>query len=221
MSALMQNYSVRKIRKDDLPEIVRIHSKSFSDRALIKLGKEAVRRYYVFLLDEFPLSEPICATNQERLVGFCFAGVYSGSFSGYIRKNLLFLVGQVLIRPWLLFSQLFRELGAPVLHVLKKIVRRRKGKKPSKTQLHTNNDSVSINKWGVLAIAVDPAYQRQGIGDLLMGSVEEHALKLGIDHLDLSVHPENTPAVRFYEKLGWEKVQTSAHWDGKMMKRLI
>lgn len=220
MSALMQNYSVRKIRKDDLPEIVRIHSKSFSDRALIKLGKEAVRRYYVFLLDEFPLSEPICATNQEGLVGFCFAGVYSGSFSGYIRKNLLFLLGRVLTRPWLIFSQLFRELGAPVLHVLKKIVRRRNGKKPSKPRLHSDNDSLSINQWGVLAIAVDPAYQRQGIGDLLMGSVEEHALKLGIDHLDLSVHPANTPAVKFYEKLGWEKIQTSTQWDGKMIKRL-
>lgn len=107
-----------------------------------------------------------------------------------------------------------------MLHVLKKIVRRRNGKKPSKPRLHSDNDSLSINQWGVLAIAVDPAYQRQGIGDLLMGSVEEHALKLGIDHLDLSVHPANTPAVKFYEKLGWEKIQTSTQWDGKMIKRL-
>lgn len=222
MNETLAHFTVRDAIPGDLDEIARIHAESFADRALIRLGREAVRRYYAFLLEGFPLAKPICAVNDEgALAGFCFAGVYGGSFRGYIRKNLPFLIGRVLLRPWLIFSPLFRDLTQPVIKVLRWMLRSHK-RKPAESVAHQPVDNAMLIKqyWGVLAVAVDPAFQRQGIGDLLMISVEEHARSIGVENLNLSVHPNNMPAVSFYEKLGWEKVQSSTAWDGKMIKRL-
>lgn len=74
--------------------------------------------------------------------------------------------------------------------------------------------------WGILSIAVDPAYQRRGVAEAMMRFVENMLEEKGISSLHLSVHKDNFPAVRFYEKLGWEKIPPGEEWDGKMMKSL-
>ncbi len=222
MSGSLQNFSIRDVSYEDLNDIARIHSESFSDRALIKLGYKAVKRYYSFLLNEFSLSKPVCAiSNDGCIVGFCFAGCYSGSFSGYIKKNFLFLIGRVLVHPWLIFDTNFQELTKPVLNVVRRTFHDRITKRSSRN-LHASiaKDSSLIDHWGILAIAVDPEYQRQGIGEMLMSYAEAHASTIGVKNIELSVHPENIPAVSFYEKIGWEKVQTSSKWTGLMIKRL-
>jgi hypothetical protein len=36
----------------------------------------------------------------------------------------------------------------------------------------------------------------------------------------LTVHPDNTRAVAFYEQLGWERTAGDGPWTGMMEKRL-
>ena len=74
---------------------------------------------------------------------------------------------------------------------------------------------------GIISIAVDPAYRRRGVAEAMMHFIEKMLKEKGITSLNLSVHRDNSPAVRFYEKMGWEKVPPVEEWDGKMIKSLI
>ncbi|MFC2011426.1 GNAT family N-acetyltransferase, partial [Chloroflexota bacterium] len=52
--------------------------------------------------------------------------------------------------------------------------------------------------------AVDPAYQRRGLGRQIMGAVEEGILAMGCPKINLQVRSENTAVVKFYENIGYK-----------------
>lgn len=52
-------------------------------------------------------------------------------------------------------------------------------------------------------IAVNPAYQRQGIGQLLMDHVENHARNKGYDYMHLYTHIRMTENIHLYRQLGY------------------
>jgi ribosomal-protein-alanine N-acetyltransferase len=55
----------------------------------------------------------------------------------------------------------------------------------------------------LLAIAVEPAKQRRGIGDVLMTEVERTTKKLGLGAIVLHTDVENTPARNLFENHGF------------------
>lgn len=216
------HFFVRNIQMDDLNEISRIHITSFHERALTQLGRGAVTRYYSWLLKGFTKTFPICVeTHEGTLAGFCFSGNYSGSFSGFLREHTWYLVVSLLLRPWLIFNSLVRDQARVAYKTLRRNFGSRKTK--SKNKLSPNHANPQVKKpssFGILSIAVLPSYQRQGIGELLMCEVENYAFSNGYSRLHLSVHPENLRAVKFYEKLGWERSSPTENWDGKMFKNI-
>jgi len=218
----MPEFIIRRIRSDDLDAIARVHKASFDDRALTQLGRGVLKRYYQWLLTGFSEIHPICAVTQTGdLAGFCFAGVYAGSFSGFLRENKWYLVASILIRPWLLFNPVVRDQVALALKTLKSLLFSKSQKK--NTYLTQKSATIKNNapkSFGILSIAVSPGFQRQGLGELLAREVENWAANNAYDQLHLSVHPDNVPAVKFYEKLGWEKNLSNGGWDGKMYKKL-
>ena len=56
----------------------------------------------------------------------------------------------------------------------------------------------------LLALAVEPEYQRRGVGTLLMQAVERAALQCGMKKLFLHTATENTPAQRLFERNGFQ-----------------
>jgi len=220
----MSDFTIREILYEDLDEVTRIHIASFSDRALSQLGKGAVKRYYQWLFTGFPRSYPICAeVNGNILAGFCFVGVYSGSFSGFLRKHKWYLAGHILSHPWLIFNPIVREQSSLSFKTLKRIFMSKFYRRPKQAVVIKKpllESPPRYKPWGILSIAVDPAYQRRGVVEAMMRFVENMLEEKGITSLNLSVHTDNSPAVRFYEKMGWEKVPPGEEWNGKMMKRL-
>ncbi len=220
----MSDFTIREIRYEDLDDVTRIHIASFSDRALSQLGKGAVKRYYQWLFTGFPRSYPICAeVNGNTLAGFCFVGVYSGSFSGFLRKHKWYLAGHILFHPWLIFNPIVREQSSLALKTLRRIFKSRfcrRRKQPVVVNKTLPESPPRYVPWGILSIAVDPAYQRRGVAEAMMRFIEGMLGEKGITSLNLSVHTDNSPAVRFYEKMGWVKVPPGEAWDGKMIKRL-
>jgi GNAT-family acetyltransferase (TIGR03103 family) len=59
-------------------------------------------------------------------------------------------------------------------------------------------------------LAVDPASQAPGVGEALVRALVERFHTRGRAYLDLSVMHDNMPAIRLYEKLGFERVPVFA-----------
>lgn len=62
--------------------------------------------------------------------------------------------------------------------------------------------------YNVMALAVDQAYQHQGIGRLLMQALESQALSKGVHHVRLNSANHRTGAHAFYESIGYDCYKT-------------
>lgn len=79
-------------------------------------------------------------------------------------------------------------------------------------------------KGHIIAIAVEPRYRRQGIGQALMESVTEILRAKGAEELFLEVRASNLDAIRFYEKLGFRQAQLIPRYyadgeDGVLLRK--
>ena len=54
------------------------------------------------------------------------------------------------------------------------------------------------------SIAIEPGNARRGVGSALVHACIQDALKRGCQKLRLEVRVDNSPAIRFYERLGFE-----------------
>ena len=64
----------------------------------------------------------------------------------------------------------------------------------------------------VLSLAVHPAYRRQGIGRSLMALAEDYARRKNITVVMLEVSTQNSAAIDFYKKLGYENTGFLSHY---------
>ena len=65
-------------------------------------------------------------------------------------------------------------------------------------------------------LAVDPAYQRRGLGRRIMEAVEKKILGMGCPKINLQVRVDNAAVVAFYESIGYQTEERVS-----MGKRLI
>lgn len=203
---------LRSLNLEDLPAVARIHMAAFPHSALTLLGFEAVHRYYEWQLigphDSFASGAYI----GNQLVGFTFSGVFRGATSGFLQRNRLFLIVRLLSHPWLATNPLIRER----VNFSARVLRRKK----SQDQTADSPAREKIPSFGILAIAVDPLIQSSGVGRLLMAEAEGTARGLGFSQMHLTVSPNNNQAIRFYERLNWEKSRKAEGWSGSMKKAL-
>lgn len=212
------NINIQPLNQSDLPSVALLHAAAFPDSALTKLGLEAVRRYYEWQLNGPHDVDALGAFHGDRLVGFCFSGIFRGAMSGFLQRNWLFLTGCALIRPWLILNPVFRDRVTLSMSILKRLLRQfiKRRKTP-----YQSSSPKPPKSYGILSIAVDPNYQGLGIGRILMERSEAIAREKGFSEMDLTVNPQNEKAIRFYERLGWEKVVNEGRWTGHMRKRLV
>ena len=64
-----------------------------------------------------------------------------------------------------------------------------------------------INTYKLHKLYLLPSEQNKGFGRILLNEVEKQVADLGADHLHLNVNRKN-PALSFYEKLGYEIIET-------------
>ncbi|MHA1914657.1 MAG: GNAT family N-acetyltransferase [Promethearchaeota archaeon] len=53
-------------------------------------------------------------------------------------------------------------------------------------------------------LAVDPIYQKQGYGKIMMDELNKEFLRMGVHKIHLFVEKDNKEVVIFYQNLGWE-----------------
>lgn len=209
---MISNIRLRPIDISGCLLVATIHSRSFPDSSLTRLGREAVRRYYVSQLNESNDCLAMGAFQDNRMVGYIFAGSFHGVLTSFLNDNQLFLAMLVITRPWLALDPMFRDA---VKFALRKLRQKRPapvGKEVAKTEK---------TAFIILSIAVDPQFQNQGIGQLLLDAAENEAMARGYLKMLLSVNPGNDTAIHFYEKNGWQRTTRFHRKNVEMEKQLI
>lgn len=205
---------LRKLEIEDLPQIAAVHIDSFPESALTKLGAAIVERYYLWqLTGPHEKVHAVGAFAPGECAGFSFSGKFSGSTSGFIRRNKSFLVKEVLLHPRLLLNPLFRNRLTEGVKLLGRLAKK-------KNNAAEKSEPPQISDYGILSIAVSGNFQKAGIGQMLMRDAENEAVRYGYREICLTVHPDNVKAVRFYEKLDWQKFPSDEFWHGAMIKLL-
>lgn len=204
---------VREITLGHLNSVASVHLQAFPDSALTKLGQEAVRRYYEWQLIGPHDCLAIGTFDNDTLIGICFGGVFRGALGGFLEKNRAFLICRVVTHPQLLLNPLFRERAWLAIQRLSQRFRRQKPETP--------NSPAATRSFGILSIAVIPASQGQGAAQLLMEYAQQVAVERGFMQMALTVHPSNNRAVRFYEKMGWQRDSIDGVWNGRMSRTIV
>jgi ribosomal protein S18 acetylase RimI-like enzyme len=52
-------------------------------------------------------------------------------------------------------------------------------------------------------LAVDPGFQRQGLGKKIMATVEDKLIRMGCAKINLQIRDTNREAIQFYEAIGY------------------
>ena len=202
---------ILEIKPQDLVAVAEVHSKAFSGSSLSRLGVEATRRFYEWQLRGPHAHRFIGAFEGTCLRGYAVGGRSRGALSGFVRRNWFYLSWRTFLRLQIIADSRSRQAIKAglqgLLRSFKKVNLQRK-----------QHDSTT--SFDLLALAVDPCCQRLGVGGLLMEKMDHLALTNGYSCMKLTVRPENTKAIRFYEKLGWSKSVHNSVWDGGMVKLL-
>jgi ribosomal protein S18 acetylase RimI-like enzyme len=151
---------------------------------------------------------------EEGLLGFCLAGVFRNTMAGFLSRHRLYLAWRVTTRPWAMTR---RQVRHRVAYGLKVFLRSRLDRSPTRPPGPARQKVRSLN---LLAIAVNPRWQKRGVGVRLMAELERIARDHGFDQMTLGVNADNFAAIRFYERLGWERANSAYSWTIAMRKPL-
>lgn len=209
---------VRALALGDLEAVVRVHCAAFPDSAVTLLGPRVVDRYYRW---QFVGSHPSpfasgCWSDGE-LVGFVFGGLRREAVTGYARRFLPVIVLGAITHP----RGLRALVGPKLSSVLRLMFRQQVQARSASTTGSSRAVDVSLPdgpSFGILSIAVSPAARGSGVADDLMSAAEAAAAMRGFERMNLTVNPDNGRAIRFYERLGWERVDDENGWGGRMIK---
>lgn len=205
---------LKEITQDDLHNVASVHINSFPESALTKLGAQVVQRYYLWqLIGSHKKVRAVGAFIDRECTGFSFSGVFDGSISGFLDHNKAFLVKEIMFHPRLIFNSSFRKRLYSGVQLFKRFTKK-------KISSNDTFEKVKPQSYGILSIAVSTNYQKLGIGKMLMLDAENEAIKCGYQRIRLTVNPDNEKAIRFYEKLNWQKSMQNNLWKGLMVKNL-
>lgn len=190
----------------DLPNVAHCHCAAFPGSLSAALG----RRYVANMLSWYLSSDKTfifhISGKDGEIAGYCGGMVSDGSLgtgsaSGMAQYSFKAAIWAFATHPWVLWHPELRAKW-PLLwkNLLMKL-----GLRP---KVHFNAEEKKARaqapQAGLVVIGVDPQYQGQGLGSVLLKEFERVAMEVyGIGHLQLSVLADNQQAIRAYERNGW------------------
>lgn len=70
----------------------------------------------------------------------------------------------------------------------------------------TPSSNPRLSHRGFLGMGILTSHRRQGLGTQLLQAAIEHAKKIGLEKIELSVYSENLAAIALYKKVGFQKM---------------
>lgn len=188
----------------DVPAIAKLFTESFSDSVLHHCGgrlpkPQAMQDVFTLVYQAEPPAALVAKDHEGQLLGYCFAPV------GLNKLWWQALVGGHLIKwawRWLTGQYCFG------LHPVKIIVL---------NKLAFLSSAVTPGKAAnarILSIAVATSARGQGIASALMAKADKYFKDNKVKRVRLEVRPDNQPAIRVYEKLGYYQEGTTYDSQG-------
>ena len=193
----------RKATRKDVDSIVRIHLDAYKTFFLSSLGDKFLSLYY----DTFIKSDRgvvFCAEKDDEMVGFAACSYVCRGFNSYLIMSNFFRYAAEALR--LLFVQ------------PKSIIRLAKN-------LSKESDEASIKDDGLYAeffsLAVCPSCQREGVGRILVKSIEEDVKEHNNRISFTTDYYDNDKTLAFHHAMGYRDYYDFVTYPSRRMWRLI
>ena len=202
-------YMIAPLAPSVVGDVARVHIASFQDSFLASLGERVLRHYFRAFLDYPQGCGFVCLHRPTgTVVGFvCGSEDVTRHWRVFLRRRLVWaapaLAARVLREP---------QLALALLSRLQRVAGLTRGAR--RTAPITRNSTGVLPPASLMTIGVDPAHQRQGIGELLVRAFTGEMARRGVRVIKLGVRDENTAARRLYERLGWRPVRATRGPEG-------
>ncbi|MDO9085172.1 MAG: GNAT family N-acetyltransferase [Anaerolineaceae bacterium] len=188
---------VRKIEIQDIESIVEMHLKSFEGFFLTFMGCKFLQVLYKAICKD-PTGFGFLVEVDNKTAGFVIGTSHlSGLYSRLLKKNMiefgLASISAILKKPSI------------IIHLLR-------------TFAFTKQQNSTKDLATLMSIAIDPEYQGNNIGAILVDEFLKEASKRDCKKVNLNTDAINNDKVNyFYQKLGFSLHQTFTTHEGRMM----
>jgi ribosomal protein S18 acetylase RimI-like enzyme len=195
------------LTKADLSEVVRLHECCFPGYFLAQLGPWFLKRFYgEFLRHPFSYGVTVRAPDGT-LVGFVTGTSDARAhFRGFYRRNALLAVPLV-VGKLVTSGEVRRAIGARLGHVRFAFRSLLPGGRRSAAAPTGPANQTPVR---LLSIAVSPEYRGSGAAQAVAEYFESILREKGHRRYGLSVRPENSRAIAFYRRTGWQLTYESS-----------
>lgn len=187
----------------DLKGIARCHIAAFPKSLSSQLGPS----YCVKMLEWYLTSDNkflFHIIGKDGIAGYCGGfvrkGELHGSSTGMTQHASKAGILALLLRPWLLahpkLRQNYKFLWRNLVLFLKSP---QSDNLPVKSSINFSKELTA----GLVVIGVNPKYQGQGFGSVLLKEFEKKAIVMNCSRLILTVESSNSTAILAYEHNGW------------------
>lgn len=201
----MASYKIKCASIDDMQAVADIFSECFRDSVLFYCGKQPYRQA---MQDIFTLvfeAEPqgvFVAKHQSRTVGYCFCpSDISKTYVTAVKRGYIFKFA------WRYFTGCY-GIGLQPLKML--FLNKVSFLKSALDRKHKCSARI-------LSVAVLPEFQGRGIATMLMRAALNYFFEQQTEKVRLEVRPWNLPAIKVYEKMGFQTAGKSSDPQGEWL----
>lgn len=201
---------IKEAKFSDLESIARLHSESFEDHFLPKLGTELLSKYYKEFINDKNIF--IISTDETNAINGLILGTPDSSVgrNQFIRSNKVALAFRIAF----LCLKLDKDTWDRVVGFIKNRV----VSQPSKKDVTKSLGTPSTSTISLLSICVSKNAKGLGVAKSLVEEFEERLIKNGYKGYMLTVHKNNDRANGFYKKIGMSVYKESDSEYGYLKK---
>jgi len=204
----------RKVKKEDLNQIAKIHKEAFPDYFLTAFGEELLYEFY----NQYFLNNNIFVVAEEnnKIIGFILGNNSDIPRKKFFNENFYRISLKVIFELLKLNKNLWNGIFQRVFFVKEAIISKFRKNIKIEERIIQNKKSYRL-----LSIAVNPKVKGKNIAVEMEKYFCEELLKIGIEEVGLSVKKENIRAIKFYEKCGYflEREEEKSKYFNKKLVR--
>lgn len=185
----------------DVADVARLHMRCFPDYFLTQLGQWFLRHFYAEFLRHSFSHGVIARTSAGELIGFVVGTSDSQSHFRSFYRRIAAPAGLLIVGKLVTNATVRRAIGARLGHIRFALGSLLPGGRKSTAAPTGPPNQCPVR---LLSIAVAPEQRGTGVAKAVTEYFESVLRDAGHRRYGLSVRPENSRAIAFYRRTGWQ-----------------